>query len=251
MRADGASIDAVRRHLLRHGIERTPKAVAKLLHSRTYLGELHFGDLQNPAAHDAIIDRPTWERAQRASAPRGRQPQSERLLARLGVLRCGTCGSRMSVTTSNYRYPAYRCGQPDCERRQTVSAPLVEGMVVEEVKRALADVEGRASAEQNIREAAAALDRAQAEYEKLIELLDPMEPAAAKRLGRAKDKRDKAQEHLDRLGGTSASLTVTAAGDWERLTLDERRALIRAVVGRAVVAPGRGTDRITIHLVGE
>jgi hypothetical protein len=98
------------------------------------------------------------------------------------------------------------------------------------VKEAITDVEGRASAKQNIRDAAAALDRAQAEYEKLIELLDPLEPAAAERLAAAKAKRDAAQEHFDQLGGLSASVTITAATDWDRLTFDERRDLIRAVV---------------------
>jgi len=28
--------------------------------------------------------------------PRGPKPKSDRLLARLGVLRCGSCGSRLS-----------------------------------------------------------------------------------------------------------------------------------------------------------
>ena len=35
--------------------------------------------------------------------------------------------------------------------------------------------------------------------------------------------------------------------DWDLLNLDERRALIRVVVDRAVVRPGRGPDRITVE----
>jgi dihydrodipicolinate synthase/N-acetylneuraminate lyase len=46
-------------------------------------------------------------------------------------------------------------------------------------------------------------------------------------------------------------VTVTASGDWNVLTLDEQRAVIRAVVDSATVAPGRGRDRITIHPRGE
>ena len=49
------------------------------------------------------------ERLQRVSVPRGRRAKSERLLARLGVLRCGTCDARMSVGTSQGRYALYRC----------------------------------------------------------------------------------------------------------------------------------------------
>ena len=47
-------------------------------------------------------------------------------------------------------------------------------------------------------------------------------------------------------------MTVNASTDWERLTLDEQRALIRATVASAVVAPsGRGAGRITVRLIGE
>ena len=37
------------------------------------------------------------------------------------------------------------------------------------------------------------------------------------------------------------------ADDWDVLTLDERRDLIRAVVDRAVVVPGRGDSRVTVE----
>ena len=63
------------------------------MRSRMYLGEIHFGELHNTHAHEAIIkDRRLFERVQRRTVSRGRHAKSERLLARLGVLRCGTCG---------------------------------------------------------------------------------------------------------------------------------------------------------------
>ena len=50
---------------------------------------------------------------------------------------------------------------------------------------------------------------------------------------------------------TVPAVTVTA-GDWPRLTVDERRALIRATIAEAVVAPGgRGADRITVKPLSE
>jgi DNA invertase Pin-like site-specific DNA recombinase len=254
VRARGARLEEVRAFLAEHGIERTRAGVAQLLRNRAVLGELHFGDgdggLHNLEAHPAIVDRATFERVRRVTVTRGRQAKSNELLARLGVLRCASCGGRMSVTTSNYRYRAYRCGNPDCGEPAAIAAPLVEEIVVGAVKEAVADVEGRASAEQNVRDAAAALDRAQAEYEKLIELLDPLEPTAATRLKAAKAKRDGAREHLDQLGGLSASVTITAATDWDRLSFDARRELIRATV-RATVARGRGADRVSVELFGE
>lgn len=60
--------------------------------------------------------------------------------------------------------------------------------------------------------------------------------------------RDAAQEHVERLGGAGA--TVNASSDWPRLTLEERRALVRATVDRVIVGPGRGVDRATVHLLG-
>jgi hypothetical protein len=49
------------------------------------------------------------------------------------------------------------------------------------------------------------------------------------------------------IGYAGLRVTVNADADWERLTLDERRALIRATVARAMVRPGRGAGRIEIH----
>ena len=71
-------------------------------------GEIHFGGLHNPRAHGAIVkDRGLFERVARRAVSRGRQARSERLLARLGVLRCGTCGSRMVINSDG---GSYRCG---------------------------------------------------------------------------------------------------------------------------------------------
>lgn len=63
--------------------------------------ELRFGEILNPSAHPAIVDTRTWQAVRRMRSPRGQRPKSERLLARLGVLRCETCGavpSRPTVT---------------------------------------------------------------------------------------------------------------------------------------------------------
>ena len=114
------------------------------------LGEIHFGaHTPNPAAHPAIVDRDTWKAVQRATVSRGRRAKSERLLARLGVLRCGTCDARMVVGTANRSsYWIYRCPPTgDCQRRVTISAEIAEKKVVEKVRAAIADDEGRASTE--------------------------------------------------------------------------------------------------------
>jgi DNA invertase Pin-like site-specific DNA recombinase len=253
LRVAGTTVAGIRDWLRdEHGIAYSVGHVGKLLAARDQLGELHFGDFRpNLEAWEPIVDRGLWQAAQRVRVARGRKPKSDRLLARLGVLVCGTCGSKMSIgvsTTSGYRF--YRCVNPDCGRRVAISAEIIEGVVVDAVREHLHGVEGRASAEHHARRVERAAADAQAELDALIRLLDPLEPAAAERLREATAKRDAAQEQVDRLPPTRTVRTVSVA-DWDDLSLDARRELIRATVDRATVAPGRGDDRITIEFLGE
>ena len=258
LRAEGATFAQVREHLSRHGIALSYHGTMTLIKSRVLLGEIHFGDLVNLQAHEPIVDRGTWQRAQRASVPRGRKPKSERLLARLGVLRCASCSGRMVVGTQTQNgrsYPFYRCGhvREDCLNRVTISAEMAETVVSDAVRKALADAEGRASAEANVREAEEAHARAQADVDAAIRTFAGFEDedATRRRLVELRRARDDARDRLEHLGGTRAVVTVNAATDWEQLTLDERRALIRATVESATVAPGRGAERIRVRLFGQ
>jgi site-specific DNA recombinase len=255
MRAEGATIADVRAFLAGRGIDRSYHGVGALLTSRVVLGEVHFGELSNPAAHPAIVDADTWRRVQRARAPRGRKPKSDRLLARLSVLRCASCDARMVVGSANHGgYPLYRCPPTgDCDRRVTISADLVEGIVVDAVRGALADAEGRASAEQNVRDAEQAAQRAQADLDAAIRAFAGLEDehAARDRLGELRAAREDAVDRLEQLGGARAGVTVVTVADWDRLTVDEQRALIRAIVARVIVSPGRGPGRVSVELFGE
>ena len=70
------------------------------------------------AEHEAIVkDRGLFERVQRRTVSRGRQAKSERLLARLGVLRCGTCGSRMVINSYSGNYRGGDTSAKRCRRR--------------------------------------------------------------------------------------------------------------------------------------
>jgi site-specific DNA recombinase len=253
-RVDGATIADVRSYLGKHGIKRSYHGTQALLTSRMLLGELRFGDLVNEHAFTAIVDPETWQRLQRVFLPRGRRPKSERLLARLGVLRCGTCGARMVVGTSQNRYAFYRCPPVgDCPQRQTISAQIAESAIVDAVQEILAGIEGRASVEGGVNEAAEELARRQDALDAAIRTFDGLgdEQATRERLGELRTARDQARERHDELLAASVPAITVSAGDWDLLTLDERRALIRAVVGRAVVGPGRGSDRITVEPRGQ
>jgi site-specific DNA recombinase len=254
MRVAGKTVVEIREHLRRRGIKRSPAQVSHLLASRDQLGELHHGSGENfepnLRAWEPIVERELWEAAQRVRIPRGRKSKSERLLARLGVLRCGSCGSRMSIGISRGSYRFYRCVNVDCTHRQTIGAEKVEGIVTAAVRDYLSGIEGRASVEQNRLAAERALEGAQARVDAAARVLDPLEPAEVERLRELKEARDAARDHLDSLGPVGPVRTVSVA-DWDDLTLDERRDLIRAAVESVTVSPGRGPDRVSVRLVGD
>ncbi|MDA0169192.1 recombinase family protein [Solirubrobacter taibaiensis] len=255
LRADGQSVANVRDHLRANGYPAISyHGTQTLLCSRVLRGEIHFGGYEpNLNAHDHIVEEDLWQAVQRAKVSRGRRAKSDRLLARLKVLRCATCDGFMVVGSAHHgEYPLYRCSPTgDCPRRVTISAEVVERAVETAVRKAIADEQGRASMQQNARDAESALARSQAELDALIAILDPLEPAARVRLEAATAKRNADRERVEQLRGTSASITVHPATDWDRLNLAERRALIRATIERATVAPGRGAGRVAVKLFGE
>jgi hypothetical protein len=161
----------------------------------------------------------------------------------------------MSVGSANSSaYATYNCPRTgDCTRRVSIGAEIVEGIVSDAVRAALADAEGRASVQVNRREAEAGLEQAQADLDAAIRTLAGFEDEGAARahLAELRQMRDDARGRLEQLGGQRAAVTVRAAADWDRLSLDERRDLIRATVERVSVAPGRGAGRVTVELVGQ
>ena len=96
-RANGATIAEVQAFLAKRGIHRTVSGVRNMLTSKLYIGEVHFGDYTpNLKAHDPIIDRDVFDAVQKMVVTAGRKAKSERLLARLGILKCASCDGRMS-----------------------------------------------------------------------------------------------------------------------------------------------------------
>jgi site-specific DNA recombinase len=257
MRARGATVADVRACLAEHGVVKSYHGTGHLLRDRIYLGEVHFKNRVNFFAHEPIIDRDLFERVQRVAVPRGRRPKSERLLARLGVLRCASCDGRMVVGSQRQNgkpYHFYRCGhvREDCDQRATIAAETVEQLVIDAVRNAVADAEGRASAEAGVREAERDVERAQENYEAAMgALADFTDAAAVARLRELREAWLAAQARVDQLGGNRAAVTITAGKDWDRISYEGRRALIRATVESVVVSPGRGIDRVTIQFVGE
>jgi site-specific DNA recombinase len=247
--ASGTPITQACRYAGEHGLPFSYHGLWQALRNEAYRGVVRFGKLRNEQAHEPLVDAETFRRCRKLHGRAGRKAKSQELLARLGVLRCSTCGSAMAVNTTRERYRTYRCSAPNgyCSKRVSIMIHLADRAVVEAVKAALSDVSGRASIEDQAQAAERALGVSQERLDRLIELLDPLEPAAQKRLQQATAERDQAELLVEQLGGR-AIRTVRADVDWDALTLDERRALIRAVVKAATVQPGRGTGRVTVEL---
>lgn len=258
LRADeGWTIKEVREFLRGHGVERSYHGVQSLLGSSLLVGEMKFGTRGNESVCEPIVDRDVWERVQGARVPRGRRGSSDRLLARLGVLRCGSCGARMTVgtqTQNGRRYAFYRCPPVgDCIQRVTIGAGIAETVVADAVRAHLVGLEGRASAEGAAITADTALAESQRTLDAAIVAFDGLEgeAAAVRRLRELRDIRDEARDRAEHLRRQATARTVTVA-DWDLLTGGERRGIIAAVVDRATVSKaGRRGDRVTVHFVGE
>ncbi|MGI8803680.1 MAG: recombinase family protein, partial [Solirubrobacteraceae bacterium] len=218
MRAAKSTVQAVRDHLAANGIVRSYHGTSALLASRMVLGELHFGDYEpNLEAWPAIVDRDLWARVQRMKVSRGRRAKSDRLLARLGVLRCGTCDARMVVGSAvSGRYFVYRCPpNGGCSRHVTISAEVVEALVVAAVRAGLDGCFGFRAAQDNVREARVALQSAQSDLDSVIRMLADFtnELAAKERLVELRRVHDLAQERVDQLCDVGGREILELDGD--------------------------------------
>jgi DNA invertase Pin-like site-specific DNA recombinase len=272
LRADGATVLRVRDFLRESGVQvaslHRPHPLQPIDHQRTrtllasrfVLGELRFGEFFNPTSHTPIVEGDVWNAAQRHRGSKlGRTAKSDRLLARLGVLRCGMCGKPLSVGGYFSRYTGkrtatYGCAQPDaaCPQPCTINADLVDNAVVARVRNELAKKSGSASAEHRLRDAAAALDAAEQRLANAVEAFTGLEDLdlARARLAEFREQRDQAEAALFELE-RSAPLqerVVRAGSEWTALSTEAQRQLIQLLVPRVLVHPTssgwRGLDRI-------
>jgi Recombinase zinc beta ribbon domain len=199
-----------------------------------------------------IKDRALFDRVQRRTVSRGRQAKSERLLTRLGVLRCGTCGSRMVINSDS---GSYRCGDTSanrCRRRAAVKADRVEAMVLDAVRAywTTADADPRASRRQQIREAEEAIERANADLDDTIRQLGELRllgrPASQATLEELTTALDDAHTVRAQLGHGSKS-NIIGPDDIDKLSdpakrLAAWRRLITDTVESVTVAPAMTAD---------
>ena len=121
-----------------------------MFENRFYLGELHHkreGVGTNLRAHDPLVTPDLFHRVQqRKGKLRGRYAKSDYLLARQRVLRCASCGGRMSASSRGNQRPGgfYRCGAEDCDQKAAIDTGRMDAFVTETVRGWLSGAKGHA-----------------------------------------------------------------------------------------------------------
>lgn len=132
--------------VFRHGNPWNKMHIYRVLHNRTYLGEVIHKDKTFPGEHEAIVTRDLWERAH-SVIENNKRHRSQHVRAKApallkGIIRCGACDKAMSPVSTgpahkNYRY--YTCGRAsksgynNCPVR-SVPAGDIEGAVIQQLR---------------------------------------------------------------------------------------------------------------------
>lgn len=196
MSADGKSSPEIVRYLREQGYTATHRAVSHMLRNELYCGHIAWGKLRHENAHEAIVSDRLFRRVQARRKPVGRKSKSpsQRLLARLGVLRCGSCGAAM-VTDNKL----YRCSSRECESRAAISATKVEELVLERVGHEIRGMTGNADGSEALTEAVEEQERATIALDKLrrvAKLADDVEGLAGE-IREAKERLQRADAAVD------------------------------------------------------
>ncbi|MHB9038715.1 MAG: recombinase zinc beta ribbon domain-containing protein [Armatimonadota bacterium] len=120
--------------------------IYRILHNRTYLGEVIHKDKTYPGEHEAIVTKGLWEQAH-AVLETNRRQKSQHVRAKApallkGIIRCAACDRAMSPvsTTSGKRaYRYYQCGRASKEGHascpvKSVSAGEIEAAVIHQLR---------------------------------------------------------------------------------------------------------------------
>lgn len=216
---------------------------------------VHHGQVVSaPSTWPPILKRATWEAVQaayRSRAPAVTGDGRTRKFLLSGICRCGTCDAPMYVRqhrNSGSGQVNYQCVNPHCPKpRVTRSMRRVDDLVIGAVLALLADerVVAALSAEPEPDQPAGAAELAaleQRRHQTLAAFGDPVgDPPPV--LAAALESIDERMADLRTLADRQVRRRVIAAGpltrdEWDALTLDVRRRLVRSLVTVAVL-PGR------------
>jgi len=122
--------------------------VQSILKNRAYLGEARSGSFVKIGAHEPLIDRETWEAAQRVKGVRSPRSANPALLS--GLVRCAACRYRMKSQWQPGRgdkppLRTYRCGRHTsggkCPSPGTISCHVLDAHVESAFFEAVGDLQ--------------------------------------------------------------------------------------------------------------
>lgn len=227
-------------------VQWTQRAVSHIIANRVYLGEARSGEYVNRAAHDALVDRATWEAAQRTEAlPAVRGAPA--LLA--GLLRCAGCRHLMKPDHQRMRdgtrARTYRCrghhAAGTCTSRAMVLGSVIEPWVDAQVRARIADAAPirAASVAANAELEAVLVGITDAETD-LEAFRDDERIVGVLGADRYVEGLQARARRVDDLHAQAAALRARAAGPgtltagllemWDDLTVEERQRAFRGVI---------------------
>ncbi len=244
------------------------RTIRRVLDSGFGAGLLHVGDDYLPGAHPALISPDEWDAYRVARVRRRGTSSSDRSVHLLsGIIRCA-CGSPMHAGLYGANHsPKYRCRAAHAQRAHPggyVTASYVEQAVFDWLRRyereLLAEAEAVARRPRKLHNVVSDADRIERRIadvdrrldELTMRLLDGTVPQAS--FVRVRDQLQDERRRLDLARATAAGraapppvVMITGALDrWSELRVEEQRELVRALVDRVIVSPGRPRAGIEI-----
>lgn len=258
-RAAGKSWTVLARELEEHRVEGPygplewmSRAPTKIVSNRVYLGEARSGDIVNPNAHEALVDRATWEAAQGTGLAPSRTG-TPALLS--GILRCSGCRHLLKADKMTdgrgERLRTYRCrihhGGGRCNDRSSVLGRVIEPWVEREFMTRVERLSAVAVEDSTaLEEATAALAQAEAE---LVAYRD--EPRIVSIIGQ-ESFLEGLQVRMRTVDDALSALSMARAAAlpsglpaqelrdlWPSMEVEDKRLALRSVVDAVMLRSGR------------
>jgi DNA invertase Pin-like site-specific DNA recombinase len=244
----------------------TPSTTRRLLSSRTYLGQVVYGELMNDSAHEPLVTRPEWEAAQHP----GRERRVSEHYQLSGLVTCAGCDRPLVGATAGGRAAkgsipsvpgarVYRCKytNPKCDAPCVISAERLERYVRKALKRVWLEggavvgdtpPEGSEGAQQALEEAEAELYAFAAD----TTMRKALGPKYGELLATRTQAVEEARQEMRKYAQETARMTRVLPQD--ALDTDDPellRDLLHAAFSKIEVTRGRGTvskrTRLILH----
>jgi site-specific DNA recombinase len=235
----------------------TAYTTRRLLSTRTYLGDVRYGDdLSHDEAHDELVSDEVFAAVQRKlNWGRVREPKSDFLLS--GMASCASCGSPLVGGRGGAdARRMYRCSKR-CDEPVALSAEPLERYVAERFLAGLRGLRAEgAAATEELHAAEADLQQAEAELTTYLAAVSAADVGAAAFGAGARQRREavddarRARDELCERDATAELIrTATVEDDWTNLDGHERRTLLAAGLERIEVQRGRAPIHERVEVI--